>query len=83
MRECGHELRRPEADYLRSGIYELRTKLGHVNYRVLYFFDGTTAAVVTHGIVKEDVVPAKEIELALRRMNQYLANRTLHTQAFP
>lgn len=29
--QLGHQLRRPEADYLDDGIYELRTKLGHVN----------------------------------------------------
>jgi putative component of toxin-antitoxin plasmid stabilization module len=34
----GHELRRPEADYLRDGIHELRIHLGSVNYRLLYFF---------------------------------------------
>jgi len=34
----GHELRRPEADYLRDDIYELRIRLGSVNYRLLYFF---------------------------------------------
>jgi ribosome-binding protein aMBF1 (putative translation factor) len=38
---CGHELRRPHADYLRDGIYELRAKRGRVNYRVLYFFHAT------------------------------------------
>ena len=27
LREMGHELRRPEADYLRDGIYELRATL--------------------------------------------------------
>lgn len=27
LRELGHELRRPEADYLRDGIYELRVRL--------------------------------------------------------
>ena len=27
LRELGHELRRPEADYLRDGIYELRIGL--------------------------------------------------------
>lgn len=27
----GHELRRPDADYLRDGIYELRSRLGNVN----------------------------------------------------
>lgn len=38
LRENGHELRRPEADFLRDSIYELR--IGHqgINYRILYFF---------------------------------------------
>ena len=27
LRELGYELRRPEADFLRDGIYELRVKL--------------------------------------------------------
>ncbi|HSU52763.1 MAG TPA: type II toxin-antitoxin system RelE/ParE family toxin [Candidatus Dormibacteraeota bacterium] len=38
LAEMGHELRRPEADVLRDGIYELRARLGTVNYRLLYFF---------------------------------------------
>jgi putative component of toxin-antitoxin plasmid stabilization module len=42
LAELGHELRRPEADFLRDGIYELRAKLGTVNYRIIYFStDGT------------------------------------------
>src|SRR6266478_5522683 len=60
LRELGHELRRPEADFLREGIYELRVRLQRVNYRMLYFFHGNTAAVVSHGIRKEDEVPGKE-----------------------
>jgi phage-related protein len=39
----GHELRRPEADYLRDGIYELRVRVGSVNYRLLYFFSWTNS----------------------------------------
>ena len=46
----GHELRRPEADYLRDGIYELRVRLGSVNYRLLYFFHQRTVSVVAHGL---------------------------------
>jgi phage-related protein len=41
LQALGHELRRPEADYLRDGIYELRVHLGTVNYRMLYFFHET------------------------------------------
>jgi hypothetical protein len=38
LAEFGHELRRPLADFLRDGVYELRIRKGRVNYRILYFF---------------------------------------------
>jgi phage-related protein len=75
----GHEARRPHADYLRDGIYELRAKWGTVNYRILYFFHGTVAAVLAHGLVKEDRVPPKEIEWARERMKRFKANPGRHT----
>jgi phage-related protein len=53
LQELGHELRRPEADYLRDGIYELRVRVGSVNYRMLYFFHESVAAVVSRGVIKE------------------------------
>jgi hypothetical protein len=40
LRSQGHELRRPIADFLRDGIYELRPSYQGVNYRILYFFSG-------------------------------------------
>lgn len=75
----GHELRRPEADYLRDGIYELRVGLQGLNYRLLYFFHGRTAAVVSHGLVKRRVVPDHEIDLALRRKRQFEAEPEHHS----
>ena len=41
LRELGHALRRPEADFLRDGIHELRISLNHVQYRLLYGFSIT------------------------------------------
>jgi len=79
LKEMGHELRRPEADTLRDGIYELRIGLQHVNYRMLYFFHGRTAAVVSHGLVKEAEVPAKEIEKAIERKRKFEKNPKAHT----
>ena len=79
LAELGHELRRPEADFLRDGIYELRTSFQTVNYRMLYFFHGRTAAVVSHGIVKERAVPPKEIDLAVARKKRFTANPKRHT----
>ncbi len=68
LRELGHALRRPEADYLRDGIYELRAKHDGINYRILYFFFARGTAVVSHGIIKQEAsVPRKEIALASRR----------------
>src|SRR5436853_7628533 len=65
LAEMGHELRRPEADFLRDGIYELRAKLGTVNYRILYFFHGRDVAVLANAITKENEIPAIEINRAL------------------
>ena len=78
LREMGHELRRPEADYLRDGIYELRVTLRGVNHRILYFFHGNIAAVVSHGLVKERVVPPREIDHAIERMRQFETNPKKH-----
>jgi len=79
LREMGHELRRPEADILRDGIYELRVSLHGLQYRILYFFHGTIAAVVSHGIIKERVAPSKEIERAIERKKRSVANPAKHT----
>src|SRR5437588_8574527 len=78
LKELGFELRRPEADILRDGIYELRVSLHRVQYRMLYFFHGNIAAVVSHGVIKEQVVPPKEIERALARKRRFLANPKRH-----
>jgi phage-related protein len=78
LAEMGHELRRPEADYLQDGIYELRASHHGIHYRMLYFFHGKTA-VVSQGLIKEKKVPGREIELALRRRNRYANDPVAHT----
>ena len=70
----GHEMRRPEADYLEEGIYELRWRFQSINYRLLYFFHGRDTVVLSHGFTKEDRVPPGEIDLALRRKRMFLKN---------
>lgn len=67
LEDKGRYIRRPQGDYLRDGIYELRTKFGGVNYRLLYFFYGDVIAVVSHGLTKLDVVPDKDIDAAIER----------------
>ena len=79
LEDRGHELRRPEADFLRDGIRELRASYQGVHYRMLYFFHGTNIVVVTHGIVKEREVPAQEIERAVRAKSAFELNPDAHT----
>ena len=65
LAELGNELRRPEADFLRDGVYELRASFQGVHYRILYFFAGKAVVVLSHGLTKEREVPNKEIERAI------------------
>lgn len=74
----GHELRRPEADYLRDGVYELRVSRQRSQYRILYFFHGKQA-VISHGLTKTSRVPPKEIDLALERRSHFEEDPERHT----
>ena len=79
LEEEGHQLRRPEADLLRDKIYELRASLQGIHYRILYFFHGNVAAVLSHGIIKEDRVPPIEIDKAILRRKNFEMNPKVHT----
>ncbi len=79
LKEEGHNLRRPEADLLRDKIYELRATLQGIHYRILYFFHGNVAAVLSHGIVKEDAVPPIEIDRAIQRRENFERDPKKHT----
>jgi phage-related protein len=79
LKDLGHELKRPEADYLGEDIYELRASLQGIHYRMLYFFPGRNAVVLSHGLTKEREVPRREIERALVHRVKYLASPQKHT----
>ena len=74
LAELGNELRRPETDYLRDGIYELRASYQGVHYRILYFFAGKAAVLLSHGLTKEREIPNKEIDRAIKRKEQAAAD---------
>jgi phage-related protein len=80
LAESGHELRRPAADYLRDGIYELRAKHRQVQYRILYFFHGQNVAILAHAITKEgSLVPNADIDRAVTRKGLFEAHPEIHT----
>jgi phage-related protein len=75
LASMGHELRRPLADFLRDGVYELRASHRRVQYRILYFFHGRNIAIIAHAIVKEGAeVPDRDIERASERATTIIYN---------
>jgi len=79
LEEQGHELKRPEADYLQDDIYELRWSWQNVNYRILYFFYGREAVILAHGLTKEDIIPKGDLNIAVKRKQMYLKAPSKHT----
>jgi len=79
LEQFGRDLRRPRADMLRDGVYELRTQVRNVNYRLLYGFVGKDVAMLSHGLTKERTVPSREIDLAVARLERFKKNSELHT----
>ncbi|MDP8246349.1 MAG: type II toxin-antitoxin system RelE/ParE family toxin [Candidatus Hinthialibacter antarcticus] len=79
LKAFGHELRRPHADFLRDGIYELRISFRRVQYRILYFFFGQNIVVLSHGITKEGKVPDTEINRAIERKIRYEMKPETHS----
>jgi phage-related protein len=67
VKEFGNTLRRPYADFLRDGIYELRVSYKRIQYRILYFFHGKNVVIISHGLTKEQKVPEKEVNKAIER----------------
>ena len=84
LEQDGCALRPPASKYLGEGmdLYELRIRVGSVNYRLLYFFCGKDIACLSHGLTKEDVVPDTDIQIAIRRMKLVRLDRNRYTQTW-
>lgn len=79
LQALGHELRRPDCDYLTEGIYELSATAGNANYRILYAFTGKDVVLLSHGLTKKKKVPKREIERAAKNLAEYRRNPQNHT----
>jgi len=79
LKRQGHNLRRPLADYIGHGIYELRPGANRVFY---FFFMGNTA-ILLHAIRKKtDKLPQRDIELCVKRKRQ-AEESGKHQNVFP
>ena len=77
LERYGRELQRPYVAPLRDGIWELRVRTHHGQYRLFYFFCFSNKFVFTHGIIKKaDKVAGSEIDRAAEYKNDYLARHS-------
>jgi len=57
-------------------LWEVRIQFGNDIFRLLGFFDGGALLILTNGFAKKaQKTPPQEIELAVRRKEEYLARR--------
>ncbi len=67
LKEFGHNVRRPIADYLGEGIYELRPQA----HRVFYFYFMKDSAVLLHMLRKKtDKIPFNDLKLCIKRKTE-------------
>ena len=69
LEQVGEQVRRPVGDYLGGKLYELRPKRA----RIIYFFMLKDYAVMVHAFRKKtDDIPVREIDLARKRMADFI-----------
>ena len=80
LRQMGHDLRRPDADYVGDDIYELRILRAGQRYRMLYAFHEGRFVLLLAGFSKSQRrIPKREIELARRRLDRFLQDPKRHS----
>ena len=77
LEKFGDELNYPHVDSIKgkkySGLLELRIIFSSDIFRIFFFLPQKTKAILLHGIVKKkQKTPAKELDIALDRKNDYL-----------
>jgi phage-related protein len=73
LEQYGNQLRRPQADFLADGIYELRIPIRHKQFRLLYFYFYQGTIVISHGLRKEAKVKTADIEKAKQHKADYFS----------
>lgn len=69
----GIDLGMPYVKFIENKIYELRIKESSNNYRLFYFAHIDKKFVVVHGIIKKtQKTPREDIELSIKRMNDFI-----------
>ena len=73
LEEYGLQLGSPYVKHLRGKLWELRIRAGRSAYRIIYFAYVSQRFIVLHGFLKKtQKTPRRELEIAERRMSDFL-----------
>lgn len=80
LADMGLDARRPTVEYLRDGIFELRAKHVHIQYRILFFYQEQDAVILAHHLLKKSSkIPESDINVAIDRKRRFEADMKRHT----
>lgn len=82
LEEFGVDLEYPHTANIRGeryrGLWELRIRFGSDASRIFYFLPAGRTFVLLHGFVKKtNETPTRELEIAKRRMDDFIGRRAL------
>lgn len=73
LERYGYSLREPHVKHMQDKLNELRFKISAGHYRVFFFFQVGAKAVLVHSIIKKTpATPKSDLDLALKRMRDWL-----------
>ncbi len=76
LEEFGINLGMPYAEHVEGELWELRARLSHNRYRIIYFLNTGDVFVMLHGFVKKTQrISKNEIEIAKTRLRDYMSQR--------
>ena len=79
LEEFGQHLQGGFITHIRGNIWELRISFAGDISRILYFIPDGKTIILLHGFIKKkQKTPNKEIEIALKRMKEYLGRSNSH-----
>jgi phage-related protein len=76
LEEFGINLGMPYAEHIEGELWELRARLSHNRYRIIYFLNTGKVFIMLHGFVKKtQKISKNELDMAKNNLRGYIHQR--------
>ena len=76
LEQFGIELGMPYAKHIEEELWELRTRVGTNQYRIIYFLFTGKVFILLHGFMKKSGrIPERDLKIARDRRDDFLSGR--------